>query len=205
MKGTSFSRTTSDMIELLSRAGFGFEISALFTLSAGSDKLEAINKANNGYVFFSFKTGSKPAILYGRKISYDDEGVHAYVYRDPVYTGGTILDKIRNSNDVNPEEPEVVIKTGILGANISSIGEESRAPAFVFGNNSNQGNGGFVETIDTPQLILPNKEFLLIFKNRSTSNVQHIGSTLRWVEGDIPDLIVQNGSFVAYNGPLKVL
>lgn len=171
------------------RQGVVFEASAILSLVAGANQSETITPTDAGYSFASFKATTKPVVLFSRDISFDGSGVFAYVLRDPEHTGGTDFTSINNANDIKPKEATVEIKIGILGANISNVGVISRMPRFVFGNQSNQGNGGILQTIETPQYIAPNDELLLVFKNYSTSNAQKVASHLRWAEPDrIPQL-----------------
>lgn len=202
---------TKDTIDILQRQGLTFDISSRLTLTAGVDggTNDEIVLGDAGYTFTGFRTGSKPVLFFSRKISYDDVGVIAYIYRDPTFVGGTpggtILDDFRNDNDINPSASQVIMNTGLIAdgsvGSISDIGDETFKRQFVFGNTSNQGSGDFIETLDRALLAKPNTQYILVFKNISESGVQVVGSHLSWAEPDhIPGLIIQNGEFVAYNG-----
>lgn len=171
------------------RLGVVFEASAIIDLASGANVDPSITPTDSGYSFTSFKATTKPAVLFSREISFDGNGVFAYVLRSSSYTGGTLISEINNANDIKPKQPTVEIKGGILGADISDIGDQSRMPKYIFGNQSNQGNGGILQTIESPQYMAPGDELLLVFKNNSISNTQKIASHLRWAEPDrIPQL-----------------
>lgn len=177
-------RNLLDMISDWEIEGKVFEASAILTLSAGVNTSDVITPTDAGYSFTAFKATTKPVVFFSRQVSYNGDGFYAYAMRGASYTGGTLVTEINNANDIDPLEPTVEIVTGIPGANISDIGVYSRMPKFVFGNASNQGNGGALQTIETPQYIAPGDTLLLVFKNVSTSNVQKVASHLRWAEPD---------------------
>ena len=177
---------TSTLIDLWERAGYVFESSSE-SLVGGGDNYDLI-----------FTTGSRPVVLFGESVSYNGEGFNILIYRDPVYTGGTPVVEINNPNDVNPANNTCGI---IGGATISNAGTLTRAPKYVFGNPTNQGQGGTLEVVQSPQIILPNKELLIRIVNRDSAN-QDIASHLRWAEPPyIQDYTINDaGEFVSYKG-----
>lgn len=202
------------VIEIAKRQGRRFGASATLTLTAGADTDDDITLGNAGYSYSGFKTGDRPTILISRRIAYDGDGVNAYIYRDPTFVDGTIGgtawddDYFRNSNDINPKTSLVTINIGLTAGsstgNLSALGEETFMPQFIFGNTSNQGNGGLIPLIDDPLIMPPNKQYILISKNRSTSTAETVASHVEWVEVDhIPGIVLDNdGNFVSYNGEL---
>lgn len=148
-----------------------------------------------------FVTGSKPVIFYSRKLSYSGDGVNAYLYRDPSYTGGTEAIDINNPNDINPQANESIF---LSGATVTDDGIASRAPVYVYGNTSVQGRGEVLEVIDSPQLMAPNSTFLFVLENRDTTNPQDVSSVVEFVEPDrIPGIVLNSdGTFNRYNGKL---
>lgn len=183
-------RALDEVVDITKRKGLAFEASADYS---GVDAIAADGKSE-----VIFVTGSKPVIFYSRRLSFAGVGVNAYIYRDPVYTGGTVSIETNNANDVNPAPP---LSSFISGATVTDDGILSRAPVYVYGNASIQGKGAVLEVIDDPQLMLPNSTYLFVLKNRDINKPQDIASIVQWVEPSrIPGLIIQNGAFVAYNG-----
>lgn len=183
-------RTLNEVIEIARFQGVSFEGSADFS---GANAIPA-----GGSIKTIFITGDKPVIFYSRKLSYAGDGINAYLYRDPTYTGGVALIDINNPNDINPQESQC---TFLSNATVTDDGIVSRATVYVYGNQSVQGRGEVLEVIDSPQLMGPNSTFLFVLENRDGSNVQDVSSIVEWSEVDkIPGLIIQNGAFVAYNG-----
>ena len=177
---------TEEVIDIANRQGVLFELSVDFTLTAGA------------FLKSVFKTGSKPVVFISRKVSFNGDGVNAFVYKNPTYTGGAKVDTY-NPNDINKK-----IETAefLSGATVTDDGLQSRANKYVFGSDANQGKGGILQLIDLnePQLILPNSELLFVIENRDAAN-QKIASHVKWIEPDnIPGLIIQDGEFVDYDG-----
>lgn len=199
----------SEIIELSVRQGQAFGISGSLTVAASDDDLPDITLGNAGYSYTGFMTGANPVIFYSRKVAFNSVGFIAYVYRNPTFVGGSIggtsTQSFRNVNDINAGISGATL-TGGLAANgaagdVESLGEETVVREFVFGNESNQGAGGRPETLDEPIIMLPNTQYLLVFKNKSTSSAQNFGSHLRWCEPDrIQGLVIKDGGFSAYNG-----
>lgn len=142
--------------------------------------------------------GTSPVILFSREIGFDGVGVNAFVYRDPVYTGGTPETSIRNPNDINPQP----VKSSLLvGATITDDGTESRMARYLFSSTSNQSAGVLVQTIATPQIVLPGATLMFDIVNRDTNSAQIATAAISWAEPDnIPGLVIENGVFVSYNG-----
>ena len=178
--------STEEIIDICKRQGRAFEGSAEFA-STGNDIFKTV-----------FTTGENPVILYSRKISFSEDGVNAYLYRNPTYTGGTAAE-VNNPNDINPQDPTASI---VVGATVTDDGILSRAPVYVFGNDSNQGNGSVLQVIDNPQHLPPNSDFLLVIESRDAA-AQEIASVIEWCEPErIPGLSIVDGSFVRYSGKL---
>lgn len=180
----------SEIIDVCKVSGSTFVASASLDLTAAdddSDDIENLGGGDGGYSFTGFRTGDKPVILYRRKISYNDDGVIAYIYREPTFVGGTIggspSTNFRNPNDINAKPSTVVINGGLASAgnagDVLPLGSETATREFVFGNQSNQGAGGFVSILDEPVIISPNKQYLLIFKSEA-GVPQSVASHLGW-------------------------
>ncbi|QMP81721.1 hypothetical protein [Vibrio phage XM1] len=184
-------KSLEEIIDICKRQGFAFEASADFSGAqeiAGGESSKVI-----------FITGSKPVIFYSRRLSFSGIGVNAYIYREPVYSGGSASIDINNANDINPQTE---LSSFISGATVSNDGILTRAPVFVYGNESIQGKGAVLEVIDDPQLMLPNSTYVFVLENRDTNNPQDIASIVQWAEPDkIPGLVIDDeGNFASYTG-----
>lgn len=190
MRGSNRHVSLEEIIGIAERQGYGYEASVLDVSIPAGDTLKTI-----------FITGSRPVIFYSRRISYDSEGINAYIYRDPVYTGGTESIDVNNANDIVFHDEGSVF---LSSANVTDDGVLTRSPVPVHGNTSNQGKGNVLQSIDTPQLMLPNRTFNFVIENRDSQSAQLIGSLVQWVEPvNIPDLeLDESGNFVAYRGPI---
>jgi hypothetical protein len=144
-----------------------------------STTLQLAGLASNYTLFI---TGSLPVILKGREISYTGEGVLADIYREPVYTGGSVVDT-HNANDINPVAPQVRIWTGITVTNNGILRFATRPS---LGNTSNQGKGGNV-ALGSDRILRPNSVYLLVLTS-TDSQQQTVSSFLTWYEGkpDVP-------------------
>lgn len=178
--------TLAEIIEVCRLQGKVFEASRDISIPA-SGSAESI-----------LVSGSSPIILFSREIGFDGVGINAFVYRDPVYTGGTPETTIRNPNDINPQP---VKSTLLVGSTITDNGVETRMTRYLFASTSNQSSGMPVQTIATPQLVLPNKPLMFDLVNRDTNSSQQVTAAISWAEPDnIPGLVIENGLFVRYNG-----
>lgn len=186
-------KSLEEIIDICKRQGFAFEASVDFSGAqeiAGGESSKVI-----------FITGSKPVIFYSRRLSFSGVGVDAYIYRDPIYSGGSVSIDINNANDINPQTE---LSSFISGATVTDDGILTRAPVFIYGNESNQGKGAVLEVIDEPQLMLPNSTYVFVLENRDANAAQDVASIVQWAEPDkIPGLVLdENGEFVTYTGEL---
>jgi hypothetical protein len=186
-------KSFDDMLFDWMLAGYVFEASAEFSIPANGESINI------------FTSGDRPVILFSRVLSRDGVGVDAYIYRDPVFTGGIPVtwenDGYQNSNDINPKSGLVEITQLPVLTTPGNYGTLTRSPIRIFANTSNQGKGDYIDVIESPQLLLPNKSICLRLKNRETSSVQKIASHLRWVEPrTMPDLSIIDGVFKGYTG-----
>lgn len=183
-------KTLDEIIDICVRQGKTFEASREVSLAASETKYSV------------FRTGSKPVILFNRAFGYSGAGINVFMYRDPTYAApedvGTLETTIRNPNDTNAQTATVQLYAGTAP---DTLGVETRTPARLFAGTSPTSNGEPIKTIGRPQLVLPNKDLLLFFTNRSGSTAEQVTALLEWAEPDrIPGVIIQNGQFVAYNG-----
>ncbi len=171
--------STTEIIDIAMRQGKGFEASTIFSIVSG---------IGNATKTVFKNTGKNLVILHSRRVSYDGDGVILRMYRNPAYTGGTVLeDAIRNPNDVNPVDPTVQIISGV-GMTVTSKGDETRSPEYIFGNQTGSGGGAPNQTIYSPQFIKPGKSVLLEIESRS--GTQAVSSKVEWVEVNrIPSIV----------------
>lgn len=178
--------TLEDIVEVCRMQGKVFEASRELSIAASAHAKSIL------------VSGYTPIILFSREIGFDGVGVNAFVYRDPVYTGGTPETTIRNPNDINPQN---VKSSLIVGATITDDGVETRMPRYLFASTSNQSAGVPIQTIATPQLVMPGKSLMFDLVNRDTNATQQVTAAISWAEPDnIPGLVIENGQFVSYNG-----
>lgn len=181
-------KSIEEIIDICKRQGLLFEAAREFTLPASSESKSL------------FVTGSKPAILISRQISFDGDGVDCYSYRDPEVSNlGAPETTIRNPSDINPKNPTVNL---YASATIESDGIETRKfVPLMTGTGILQPNGSGIQTIETEHSILPNKQINHVISNRSDS-AQQVYASLTWIEPDrIPGLVInENGEFVSYTG-----
>ena len=160
-----------DYVEANVKNGVQFEGSTLLTGVAGG--------ADNDTIFL---TGDLPVILKGRKIAYSGEGVSAFIYEAPAYTGGAEAE-YQNANAINPVAGLSKI---IVGSTITADGDLVFAPVHSLGNQSNQGKGAVVSAIESEHILQPNTAYLLRLSSLD-AQAQNIASHLSWFEG-IPDM-----------------
>lgn len=175
-----------DIVEICRMQGKVFEASRELELSASQSAKSLL------------VSGDTPIILFSREIGFDGVGVNVYVNRDPIYTGGTPETTIRNPNDINPQQVRSEL---IVGSTITDDGVETRMARYLFASTSNQASGAMVQTIATPQLVLPNRAIMFDIVNRSTNSSQKVTAAISWAEPDnIPGLTIKDGQFVSYDG-----
>lgn len=185
---TTYHMCTDEIIDICKRNGTSFEASREVTLSAGAT------------AYSIFKTASKPVIFYARGFGFDGVGINAFIYANPTYSDiGTESNRIRNPNGINGTLPTVRL---FAEPTITDFGTETRAASYLFGGTSNQSSGETIQTIVSPQYILPNKEILLFFTNRSTNSSQKVTAMIEWCEPErIQGLVINSdGTFNRYNG-----
>lgn len=187
-------KSNAELIDIWERAGYVYEISVEYTLLASGKSLNV------------FVAGSRPCMLFSRQVSYNGVGINAFIYRNPTYTGGTPLtwgnEGYENPNDIIAHAGlSTIISDPTIAVEPDDYGTLTRSPRYVFGNESVQGRGAPIQLIESPQLVLPGQEILLILENRDINNAQDLSSHFRWAEPpSIPGLVIQNGVYKAYNG-----
>lgn len=185
---TTYHMHTDEIIDVCKRNGTAFEAAREVVLTGG------------GSAYSIFKTGSKPVIFYARGFGFSGIGINTFIYSDPTYSNiGTESDRIRNPNDINGVTTTVRLFAEPV---ITDNGTETRAASYIFGGNSQQSAGEKIQSIHSPQYILPNKELLLVFTNRDTNSSQNVTAMIEWCEPERIQGIILNGdgTFNRYNG-----
>lgn len=161
--------TVQSYVEANSKLGVQHEGSTLLTGVAGGALNDTI-----------FLTGSLPVSLKGRIISYTGDGVSAYIYEAPTYTGGTEA-PYQNASAINPAIGESKI---IVDATVSDEGVLAFAPIYFIGNQSQQGQGTTANGVTSERLLKPNTPYLLRLESLD-SQPQDISSYISWYEGEL--------------------
>lgn len=168
MRGSS-AFIVQDYVEANVKSGVQFEGSTLLTGVGGSADTDTI-----------FLTGDLPVILKGRKIAYSGEGVSAFIYEAPSYTGGTEAE-YQNANAINHV---VGLSKIIVSSTITADGDLVFSPIHSLGNQSNQGKGAVVSAIESEHVLKPNTAYLLRLTSLD-SQTQDVASHLSWYEGEL--------------------
>ncbi len=130
-------------------------------------------------------TGALPVLIKLRKIDFNGSNLQARVYKDTVFTGGTLVPYF-NMNLRNPVAGTVQIRAG---ATVSNIGVEAGAPTFMLGSVGGVGQSsiGSYALSGIERLLAPNTNYALRITNTSPA-VQDIATYLSWYEGgtDLP-------------------
>lgn len=187
LNNATYHVSMDEVIDICKRQGLAFESSVDVSIPSG------------GSLKTVFVTGSKPVVIHSRRVSYDSDGLNAFIYREPVYTGGSVTIEVNNPNDINPQPSQCSF---ISGATVTNDGIQSRAPVYVYGNTSKQGKGESLELIEDPQIVPPNSEVLFVLGSRDSTGAQQVASIVEWIEPDrIPGIVLDdNGDFVRYSG-----
>lgn len=163
------------------KAGVQYEATRLISMTQGQ------------YIYSVFKTGDKPVDLKRREFAYTGNGVVAFMFKSPTYTGGT-LDPIRNMSDINPVPTGIELITGITipspvilpdhtGLNAPvEWGSMFAAPVYVIGPQTNQTSGSNNQAYASNRILAPNTEYLLVIYSR---NEQEVTPRLEWYEGGL--------------------
>lgn len=161
--------TVQSYVEANVKNGVQFEVSSyVAALAAG---------ANNDTIMV---TGSKPVLVKTRQIAFDATKLTARVYKDTLFTGGSVVPYF-NLNQRNPVAGVAVI-TG--GATVTNVGTEAGAPTYMIGS-AGQGNNtvGAFQLSGLERLLAPNSTYMLRVTNTSPNPCQ-VAAYLSWYEGD---------------------
>lgn len=138
-----------------------------------------------GVLLTVFRTGNKPVDLKQRVLGFDGLGLIGRIYRNPTYTGGTIVPWFNMRTSLASVQPEVQVLTG---ATVTVRGTEIAAPIYAFGPASQQSRGSTPTPYASNRIFdEPNTEYLLAIETLDTQ-AQYISSRLEIFEGalDLP-------------------
>ena len=154
------------------KLGVEHEAARLFTL-AGNASSDSI-----------LITGSNPIALKARTIGYDGIGIAAFVFRAPIYSGGSALIVPRNPNDINPVVSEVSLYTDAV---VTNDGVEVFAPSYMLGGSHKQNKGAVLADMGQEKILRPNTTYLLRITSLDSQTMQ-AASYISWYEGtlDLP-------------------
>ena len=137
--------------------------------------------------YFLMQTGSKPAVLKGRRIEFDGLGIQSTVFKNPTFTGGTPA-TIFNLNHKNPVVPEVVLLTE---PSVTVEGTQVQATKTYLGasliGNQIQIQAG-LEAQGLEYIYAPNTTYLFKLESIDPTDIQRISSFATFYEGglDLP-------------------
>ena len=163
---------TQNYTEANIKLGFQHEWSNLILGLAGGGNSNTI-----------FVTGALPTILKSTRIGYTGDGLTAYIYETPSYTGGA-SSPIQNPNAINPV---ATLNQILTGATITAPGTLIFSPEHSLGSTSQQGKGSAAREVGQEKILKPNTTYL--FRITSLDNqVQDVTTALSWYEGalDLP-------------------
>lgn len=168
--------TTQTYDECNKKVGTQWEASRLISIASSAP-------ANNSYSII--RTGSKPVDLKSRVLGYDELGVIGRIYKNPIYTGGT-LDTWYNLNPrYNGTQPEAQL---LIGFTLTSNGTQCGADIVGIGPNSTQSRGSTPIQFGSNRILdEPNTAYLLEIQSRHATP-QNVWARIEMYEGglDLP-------------------
>lgn len=169
--------TTQNYTEANVKNGVQYEASALNLAVPASP-------AAGSNIDIIVTTGLKPVLIKLRSIDFNGLKMEARVYKDPAFSGGTIVPYF-NMNLRNPVPGTIVAKAnGPTPLVITSVGTECAAATYGMGS-TGQGQTvlGTYKVSGIERLLAPSTSYLLRITNTSASP-QDIATYLSWYEGD---------------------
>jgi len=163
---------TQNYTEANIKLGFQHEWANLILGLSGSGNSDTI-----------FITGSLPTVLKSTRIGYTGDGLTAYVYETPSYTGGA-SSPIQNPNAINPV---ATLNQILTGTTITATGTLIFSPEHSLGSTSQQGKGSAAREIGQEKILKPDTTYLFRITSLD-SQVQDVTTALSWYEGvlDLP-------------------
>lgn len=161
--------TTQSFIESNGKRGLSYE--AAFTTNVGAG-------ANADFIM---ETGQFITLIKSRQVQFTGLGVTVRVYKNPSYTGGSIVPQY-NLNDFFQVPTDVIVKAGMT---VTAVGTEIAAPTFSLGG-SGVGQT-LISTFSTPgaeRVLAPNTDYLLRVTNNDSST-RTISGYISWFSGRI--------------------
>lgn len=116
------------------------------------------------------KTGDNPVFLNQRVFGFDKLGVIADIFKDPVYTGGTV-DPVYNDNDVVTSTFDFQL---IAGPTMTSFGAKLSPTIYASGPSNVTNQGMFPAAMGSHYYLAPNKSYALRFLSRSNTQIINV-------------------------------
>jgi hypothetical protein len=155
------------------KLGSQWEASRLVTIASSSP-------ANNAYSIIL--TGSKPVDLKSRVFGYDELGIIGRIYKNPVYTGGTIDPWYNMRPSLIGSQPEARL---LIGFTLTIPGVKCGADVVGIGPNSAQSRGATPQQFGSNRILdEPNTAYLLEIASRNTGS-QIVWARVEIYEGDL--------------------
>lgn len=133
---------------------------------------------------FVVLTGTKPVLIKNRLFEFTGSLIQTTIYKNPVYTGGTIIPYF-NLSDINPVTGESVI----LGApTVSSTGTQISPTFSLVGNIPQTGQAVISKSAENSvtgleRVLAPNSVYLYRTVNAGTASI--LASKTTWYEGGL--------------------
>lgn len=140
--------------------------------------------ASSAYSDTILTTGSEYVLVKSRLLSFTGSEIEASVYKNPTFTGGSVL-TIYNLNTETGGTPLAVMKTG---ATVSNVGTEVAAKSHAYGTDTNvQQAVGTYNVNGLERVLQPNTSYLLRIQNQATTTIKLAGY-ITFYEGEISSL-----------------
>lgn len=163
--------TTQSFTEANSKNGNQYEVSGFVASLAAGANVDTI-----------FTTGEWPVIVKSRAVGFNGASLQANVYKNPVFSGGTIT-PYYNLSDLAPLASDVVIRSG---ATVTSPGTQFGATTYYIGSATpgSSANVGTFSTQGIERILSPNTTYMLRITN-TDMEAQTIASYLTWYAGPL--------------------
>lgn len=129
-------------------------------------------------------TGNQYVLIKNRQITFTGSEIEVSVYKNPNFTGGSIL-PIYNLNTAIGGSPLAVLRAGVT---VSSPGTEIAAKNHAYGTDTNvQQAVGTYSVNGLERVLMPNTSYLLRIQNQSATSIKLAGY-ITFYEGEISSL-----------------
>lgn len=118
------------------------------------------------------KTGNNPVFMNQRQFGFDKLGIVADVFKDAIYTGGTV-DPVYNNNDavISNFDFQLIAGTDLV---VSDIGDKLCPTIYSAGPSNVTSQGMFPAAMGTYFYLAPNSQYALRFLSRSNTQIINV-------------------------------